>query len=895
MYYKFIFKTEVILNVTFLKNRCIKLLTFLCLVCFGTNLVNAQLNAVTIGDAIDQGNNCYTITQDILNQAGAVWYDNPINFDNDFTILYQNNFGFKDANGADGMALVFKSTPAPELGNVGGGLGYEGIAPSLAVEFDTYQNNIPAEGLLADPVFDHIAIMANGSPFHNNPLANLAGPVQASPFNQNVEDGNTHEIKIEWIASTTTLNVFFDCELRLTLTLDIKEDVFFNDDTVFFGFVGSTGGLSNIHEVCFNSISFVDNLQLPDDFICEGSSKIIDATLPSGVTYTWSPTAGVSDPNSPNPTLSPSVTTTYTVTVADVCGNITQEEFTLSVLPIRDPIFDPLDAICEGDLLSPLPTTSNNGITGSWSPALNNTVTTTYTFTPDDPCATTTTLQIEVISLEFPEFDLVSPICEGDTLLPLPTTSNDGITGTWAPALNNLVTTVYTFTPDSGQDCAQQVTLEIIVNPIVEPLFDPVNAICQGDTLGPLPTTSNNGISGTWSPAIDNTVSTTYTFTPNPGECAITTSLFIEVIPNEVPLFDAILPACEGELLDALATTSLNGISGTWSPALNNTQTTTYTFTPDDDQCALEVELTIEIIPNEIPVFNTFGPICPGQFINDLPTISNNGYTGSWSPAINNFATTVYTFTPDGGQGCVLPTTTEIIVTDPIIPIFDIVDAVCQGETIPDLPSVSLDGIAGIWTPELNTTETTTYTFTPDPDQCAIETEATIEVIPISELFLEVEVVSQPFAKNQSVVATASGGTGNYLYRLDNGPLVEGNVFNNVSGCQEHIISVQEASGCSNVASEEFRILEYPKFFTPNGDAFNPFWNIECLSDQPGAKISIFDRYGKLLKVISTQGQGWDGNFNGNLMPSNDYWFKVEYFSDDGSPRKFVSHFTLKR
>ncbi|MEM6515136.1 MAG: T9SS type B sorting domain-containing protein [Bacteroidota bacterium] len=659
--------------------------------------MNAQLNPVVVGDALDEGNNCYTITQDILNQTGAVWYDNPIDFDNDFTIIYQNNFGFKDVNGADGMALVFKSTAAAELGNAGGGLGYQGITPSLVVEFDTYQNNVPSEGLLDDPFFDHIAIMANGNPFHNDASANLAGPVQASPVSQNIEDGNTHEIKIEWIVSTTTFNVFFDCDLRLTLNLDIKTTIFSSDNSVFFGFVGSTGGLSNAHELCFNSVSFVDDFQLPDDFICQGSSKVVDATLPSGVSYSWSPLDGVSNPNSAAPNLSPNVTTTYTVTIADVCGNITEEEFTLTVLPLTEPIFDSVGPVCGDAPLNSLPNTSNNGITG------------------------------------------------------------------------------------------------------------------------------------------------------------------------------------------------------TWSPAINNTQTTTYTFIPNSDQCGLEVNLTIEIIPNDIPIFDNVEPICPGEFIEDLPTTANNGYTGIWLPELNNFETTTYTFTPDVGQGCVEQIALEIIVTDPIIPEFDITNSVCRGNNLPNLPNTSIDGISGVWTPEINNLETTTYTFTPNGNQCAIETELTIQVIPISELVLEIEEISEPFSENQSVAAIVSGGTGNYQYRLDDGPWVTQNKFINITGCEERLISVREVSGCSNVVSRVFRILEYPKFFTPNGDEFNPFWNIECLNDQPEAQVSIFDRYGKLLKVISTQGRGWDGIYNGNLMPTSDYWFIVEYLSNDNSPRTFSSHFTLKR
>ena len=857
--------------------------------------VMAQLNATTIGDAIDQGNNCYTITEDLEFQSGGVWYDNPIDFDQDFTILYQNNFGSRDVNGADGMALVFKPDPTPELGNAGGGLGYEGISPSFIVEFDTFQNNDSGVGALGDPTFDHIAIVTNGNPSHTSSGNNLAGPIQASPFSPNIEDGVPHEIKIEWIAADFRFNVFFDCVLRLSIVFNVKDNIFSGDDSVYFGFVGSTGGLTNIHEVCFNSISFVDNLQIQDDFICDGGSKMIDATIPSGISYSWSPTNGVSNPNSPNPTFSPTVTTSYMVTIADVCGNITEEEFTLSVLPIENPIFDAVPPICDGDPLADLPMTSLNGVTGTWTPAINNTATTTYTFTPDNPCATTTTLEIEVIPLRFPQFSSVSPICEGDALAPLPMVSTDGITGTWTPALNNLATTTYTFTPDAGQGCAQEVTLVIEVNPILVPLFDPVGPICEGDSLEALPMTSNNGISGTWSPALNNTVSTIYTFTPNLGECAIPTTLLIEVEPNQVPIFDSVAPICEGEDLNLLPEISLNGISGTWSPALDNSQTTTYTFEPAIDECAIEVTLTIEVIPNAVPEFDDFGPICPGQFIDALPEISNNGFTGFWVPEINNFETTTYTFTPDPGQGCAVNTTTEIIVTDPIIPVFNEVGPICNGDILDDLPAISLDGITGVWTPELNNTETTIYTFTPDQGQCAVETTMTIEVIPISDLTLSVEVVSEPFAQNQTVVATVMGGTGVYLYRLDDGPWVDQNVFNNVSGCDEHVISVRELSGCSNIAVENFRILEFPKFFTPNGDSINPFWKIDCLNDQPGAKISIFDRYGKLLKVISTQGSGWDGTFTGNVMPTDDYWFKAEYFSDDGSPRTFTSHFTLKR
>ncbi len=668
-------------------NINLKLLFLVC-ISFLTCEINAQLNATTIGDATDLGNNCYRITPDLLNQSGGVWYDNPIDFDEDFTIYYQNNFGTKDANGADGMALVFKRDETPVIGGLGGGLGYDGITESLIVEFDTFFN-----GENNDLASDHVAILRDGVPNHGSGFNNLVGPFQASPTSANIEDGVDHEIKIQWNATTQIFDVYFDCDLRLSLNLDIKANIFSNDDTVFFGFVGSTGGLSNLHQVCFNSITFVDNLLFEDQDICLGDGYNVDATVPSGDTYTWSPTLGVSNPNIPNPTLSPTVTTTYTVTISDACGETTTENITINVFPVETPIFDPIAPICEGDALAPLPTTSNNGITGTWSPALDNTTTTTYTFTPDNnQCSPETTLEIVVNPFITPTFPVVAPICDGAVLAPLPVTSNEGITGTWSPALDNTATTTYTFTPDAGQGCVLPTTLEIVVNPNFVPQFDGVTAICDGDALSPLPTTSNDGITGTWAPALDNTTTTTYTFTPDAGQgCALAATLEIVVIPNITPQFDVVAPICDGDALAPLPTTSNDGITGTWSPALDNTTTTTYTFTPDAGQgCALETTLEIVVIPNITPLFDAVAPICIGDPLAPLPTISNNGITGTWAPALDATATTIYTFTPDAGQGCVLETTLEIIVNPLPVVVVPFALEVCDDGTPDGLTSIDL-------------------------------------------------------------------------------------------------------------------------------------------------------------------------------------------------------------
>jgi len=154
--------------------------------------------------------------------------------------------------------------------------------------------------------------------------------------------------------------------------------------------------------------------------------------------------------------------------------------------------------------------------------------------------------------------------------------------------------------------------------------------------------------------------------------------------------------------------------------------------------------------------------------------------------------------------------------------------------------------------------------------------------------------VSGAFTQNQTITVNVTGGLGDYEYQLDNGPFQDSNVFVNVSA-GTHTITVRDKNngGCDTVIIIKTAI-NYPPFFTPNGDGFNDEWNITGLSNQPNAKIYIFDRYGKLLKQISPTSQGWDGTFNGQPMPSTDYWFTVT-FEENNQTKEFKAHFSLKR
>jgi gliding motility-associated-like protein len=154
--------------------------------------------------------------------------------------------------------------------------------------------------------------------------------------------------------------------------------------------------------------------------------------------------------------------------------------------------------------------------------------------------------------------------------------------------------------------------------------------------------------------------------------------------------------------------------------------------------------------------------------------------------------------------------------------------------------------------------------------------------------------VGEDFHQNQIITVNVTGGSGNYEYILNNGPIQTQPYFTNVLQ-GENIIIVRDKNGCGELILTVYS-LNYPRFFTPNGDGYNDTWNISGLEDQPKSIIYIFDRYGKLLKTLKASGgNGWDGTYNGENMPATDYWFKLLYTGRDGFEKEFKAHFSLKR
>ena len=635
--------------------------------------------------------------------------------------------------------------------------------------------------------------------------------------------------------------------------------------------------------------------------LCSGTTApVLNTTSPNGIVGTWSPsiinnTVGGNYVFTPNAgQCASNFTTVVTVTTANII-----------------PSFAATLTLCSGTTAPVLNTTSPNGIVGTWSPSIiNNTVGGNYVFTPNaGQCASNfTTAVIITVPNIVPTFNPVSAICSGDALAPLPLTSINGIVGTWSPALDNTQTKTYTFTPNAGQ-CAVNTQLIITVNPpSIVPVFATTTlTICNGDTLIPFPTTSINGIIGTWSPALDNTQTKTYSFLPNPGQCAVGTTFTVTVTPKTIPTFNAVNATCVGETLNPLPTISLNGITGTWSPALDNTQTRTYTFTPNPNQCATTASLTITITAAITPLFNQIAPVCDGTSVNPLPPTSLNGINGTWSPIFDNTTSQFYTFTPNAGQCATNGSLNITVAPNPILfengyICFDSLGQLVTPATI-DIGLSSAD-YTFVWTQDGNPNPITNTSSSYQATQAGIYKVTAINILTNCSITLVTTVdaspaataiayVNEDFADVQQIIVKVTGGSGNFLYQLNNGPWQSSNTFIITQG-GDYTIHVEDLNGC-NTFELEVTALNYPKFFTPNGDGYNDSWNVDGLLPSQNGIITIFDRYGKLLKQISANGEGWNGNYNGSTLPATDYWFVISYESLSGASKSFRAHFSLKR
>lgn len=157
--------------------------------------------------------------------------------------------------------------------------------------------------------------------------------------------------------------------------------------------------------------------------------------------------------------------------------------------------------------------------------------------------------------------------------------------------------------------------------------------------------------------------------------------------------------------------------------------------------------------------------------------------------------------------------------------------------------------------------------------------------------------VTNTFTDNNTITVLVDGGTGPYLFSIDGSPFQTSNVFTQLES-GNHLVTITDVNNCTDV-TKRVMVLGFPNYFSPNGDGNNDYWNIYYFDSKPNARIFIYDRYGKMLTQLEPQSPGWDGTYNGKMMPSTDYWFLVEFkdYNEKGELvwQTFKSHFSMIR
>jgi gliding motility-associated-like protein len=301
-------------------------------------------------------------------------------------------------------------------------------------------------------------------------------------------------------------------------------------------------------------------------------------------------------------------------------------------------------------------------------------------------------------------------------------------------------TTYYVTQTVDGCESNEYLAILVILNQLITPTFD-FNSeviICENGEAPVLELISTNSISGNWLPTtIDNTQSGTYTFTPNEDQCATPFILSVTVAPLTTPVFDFgnELTICTNVAAPLLPSTDNYGVIGVWSPsAIDNTNGSIYTFTPNDGQCADVFLLTVTVNDFATPVFNFENTItiCSGDEVPVLPSTDNNGINGFWEPAlIDNETGNTYTFIVNNSE-CAENFVLAVVVNEIVTPVFNFGNTItiCSGESVPSLPTLDNNGVNGIWTPaSIDNTQTANYTFEPS-DDCAENFVLTVTISP---------------------------------------------------------------------------------------------------------------------------------------------------------------------
>jgi len=474
------------------------------------------------------------------------------------------------------------------------------------------------------------------------------------------------------------------------------------------------------------------------------------------------------------------------------------------------------------------------------------------------------------------------------------TASNPGSGGTylWSTGettqsivVSPTVTTNYTVTYDAGALCTATDTSTVYVITRFTPTFDTIPNLCH-NTISPLLSLNSAdsiSIAGTWSPAlIDSSIIgiTTYSFTPDPGECAFPTTIDITVIAPDTTTFNPISALCQGATPLTLPSSSSNipSITGTWNSPTIETSTagvTDYIFTPDSSQCALNDTLTITIKPTPTVTLSPNQTICQGQQATINSSVSVSGGTYDWQPV--DSTTADLTYFPDSTMifslvytlnGCPSLEAFSTITVNPNTPVYGGEDTlICIGDSVlfhaVGTPIIEWDAPV-IDSVAFAPTQTATYAVYGTSDNgCVTVDYITVIVIPtpvIDPGTPPTVCVGQQVTLNATGVGP--GATYNWNFGVTNGvPFIANqNKVYTVTGVDQY--------GCVGQASIAVTALPLPiADFTPSTNSGYVPLNVIFTNNSSNANNFVWD-FGNGLDTLTTN---YGNTFTNYSIAPQDY------------------------
>lgn len=331
----------------------------------------------------------------------------------------------------------------------------------------------------------------------------------------------------------------------------------------------------------------------------------------------------------------------------------------------------------------------------------------------------------------------------------------------------------------------------------------------------------------------------------------------------------------------------------------NLTSTTLYYVDAFNNQCPTATRTIVTATVNEIPsvISSIDGKIC-GSGSTTLEAVPSVG-TVQWfaNPTggtilgsgtiftTPNLTTTTTFYAEAMNNGCISPTRTPVLAT--VFPVPIVID-----ETIPLCENATVRlhaGITGVgysWpdgeiTEYLDVTAGGNYVVTmTTADNCSFEKTFSVNETEIPEIS-DVAINGRTIVINTTVL-------GDYSYSIDGINYQTSNIFTQV----ESGLHTAYAKNNCGISRKNFIVIIAPKFFSPNNDSYNDFWNVEGILFYPEAKVSVFDRFGKLLVQLNRSTPIWDGTLNGKTLPADDYWYVLKI--NDALP-EVKGHFSLVR